>query len=330
MDLLTFSETRLQRAVHRLLADPGRWWEATDGTRLQIVAAGRLNVHEGPDLLDVAVLFDGVILIGSAEFHTRSSDWSRHGHSSDPRYGSVLLHVVLQDDAPPVNEARWTLVLAADDVAAADRIRLRERRTVDIAVEELQHFALLRLLRQTADAAATIRRLGKEAAITAIAREWAARIMTKRRRPHDELDLGIIAKHLPEAPLGRVVLHFSEADPNQLFPLLERAERARIAGEGAGTRRELLTNVILPLLCAVATPEQRVVLFQWYWSVRAAHGYGHLRRRFPSQAQDHVWQQQGMLEYLRHHGNRVSTCADAIREYGLDPTLQFLRAEPPP
>lgn len=330
MNVLDLPEIRLQRAVQHLLSDPTQWWEAVDGTRLQVVAAGRHNVHEGPDLLDMAVLHDGTILIGHAEFHVRASEWSHHGHSGDPRYGSLLLHLVLENDAPPVEEARWTLVMPHDLVADADRSRLRRQQRIDIAVDELQHFALLRLLRQTADASATIRRLGKEAAITAMAREWAARMMAKRRRPHDELDLGIVAKHLPEAPLGRVVLHFSEADPEQLFPLLERAEKARIAGEGAGTRRELLTNVILPMLCAAAIPPQRVVLFQWYWSVRAVQTYGHLRRRFPEQAQDHVWQQQGMLEYIRHHGDRVATCADAIRSYGLDPTLQFLRAESQP
>lgn len=51
-----------------------------------------------------------------------------------------------------------------------------------------------------------------------------------------------------------------------------------------------------------------------------------MNRRFAGQPQDYVWEQQGMLEYLRHHGRRVSTCGEAIRAYGVSGALEFLRA----
>jgi len=327
MKVMQLPERSLLRCAHAVLADPVREWVTTDGTLLQVVAAGRINVHEGPDLHDVAVLHGGEILIGDAEFHARSSDWHRHHHASDPRYRSLLLHVVLDEDDALVQAARWTLVIPADDIATAWAQLRRKRLQPDVAVEELQHFAVLRLLRQTADAAAHLRRLGREQALAAMAAQWAERYERKRRRPSEQIDPRTLAVALPGSALGSVVLHFSQADPAQILAMLDRAERVRIAGEGAALRREVLTNVILPLLCAVATPEQRVVLFQWYWTTRAVHPYGVLRRRFPEQSQDQVWQQQGLLEFLREHGQRASTCGEAIRRYGLDPAVEFLRAE---
>lgn len=327
MNIMQLPERSLLRCAHRILADPSRDWVATDGTVLQVVAAGRINVHEGPDLYDVAVLHAGEILIGDAEFHVRSSDWHRHAHASDPRYRSLLLHVVLEEDDAMVRAARWTVVVSVDEVAAVWKRLRQQRLQPDVAVEELQHFAVLRLLRQTADAAAHVRRLGREQALAAMAAAWAERYERKRRRPSDQIDPKVLAGALPESALGNVVLHFSQADPGQILAMLDRAERVRIANEGAALRREVLTNVILPVLCAIATPPQRVVLFQWYWSTRAVHPYGMLRRRFPEQAQDQVWQQQGMLEFLREHGQRTTTCGEVIRRYGLESTVQFLRAE---
>ena len=122
------SERALQRAVHAVLADPGRRWECVNGDMIQVVAAGIVNVHDGPDLRDVAVLHNGVIHVGNAEVHIRASDWLRHAHDGDSRYGSLLLHIV-QDDDVSLDVARWTLVVQQDDVTQG-LTRIAERRGV--------------------------------------------------------------------------------------------------------------------------------------------------------------------------------------------------------
>ena len=72
---------------------------AVGGKPLQIVYPGRLNTEDGPDFRGaIAVLGDGRLLQGDVELHLRSSDWQAHGHHRDPRYNSVRLHVVMDDD----------------------------------------------------------------------------------------------------------------------------------------------------------------------------------------------------------------------------------------
>jgi hypothetical protein len=325
-----FSERALQRGVHAVIADPARIWTCSNGDRIQIVAAGLLNVHEGPDFLDAAVLHNGHVHVGDIEFHAVESDWDRHHHGSDPRYASTLIHIVLFRE--PVGRglqreaARWTLVLDEREVVSATRRTYRRSTPTAVAVEELQHFALLRLLRQTAEADSLRSRLGLKGAVTALTDDYLARLLRKRRRPRSDADLRLIRDRITESALGLFVHRVNEVSADQLLTHLDRCERLPIAVEGRGLRREIMVNAILPILCVEATDKLRIVLLQWYWSARSIHVYGLLHRRFPEQRQDYVWQQQGMLEFLRQHGRRTSTCGEAIRSYGVHRTIRFLTA----
>ena len=70
----------------------------TRGHRLFIIHPGYLNRDAGPDFLHAKVTIDGTLWAGHIELHLRSSDWDLHGHSSDPAYSNVVLHVVLEHD----------------------------------------------------------------------------------------------------------------------------------------------------------------------------------------------------------------------------------------
>ncbi|MDE6118851.1 MAG: DUF2851 family protein, partial [Muribaculaceae bacterium] len=81
---------------HRLI-DPGAL-VTSDGRSVQIIDPGLLNPNAGPDFFNAKVKIGGRLWCGNVEVHVRASDWARHGHSSDPAYDSVILHVVQHDD----------------------------------------------------------------------------------------------------------------------------------------------------------------------------------------------------------------------------------------
>jgi hypothetical protein len=74
--------------------------KTTSGSLLTILSRGQYNTNAGPDFLHGAVEIDGKIWHGHIEIHIKSSDWWQHGHQHDPVYQGVVLHVVLEDDAP--------------------------------------------------------------------------------------------------------------------------------------------------------------------------------------------------------------------------------------
>lgn len=71
------------------------------GERFRLIFEGRRGGGAGPDFRD-AVLerADGTRLRGDVELHLRAADWVAHGHASDPRYNTVVLHVVLAASGP--------------------------------------------------------------------------------------------------------------------------------------------------------------------------------------------------------------------------------------
>jgi hypothetical protein len=70
----------------------------TAGEALRIHKTGFRNRNSGPDFLQGLIQIDEVQLAGNIELHLRSSEWNRHGHSSDKAYDNVILHVVYEHD----------------------------------------------------------------------------------------------------------------------------------------------------------------------------------------------------------------------------------------
>lgn len=91
----------MERLLHftwqKRLYPPGQL-HTTDGRPIEIINPGVHNTDAGPDFFGAVVRLDGMEMAGNVELHTRSSDWYRHGHDRDPRYGNIVLHVVEEPD----------------------------------------------------------------------------------------------------------------------------------------------------------------------------------------------------------------------------------------
>lgn len=68
------------------------------GKELVILSRGSWNLESGPDFQNAKISLNGKIITGDIEIHVRTSDWKAHGHSKDPAFANVILHVVEQHD----------------------------------------------------------------------------------------------------------------------------------------------------------------------------------------------------------------------------------------
>ena len=69
-----------------------------DGQAVEIIFSGIHNHNQGPDFLDARIRIANSLWAGAVELHVYSSEWEQHGHSDDPNYQQVILHVVWEHD----------------------------------------------------------------------------------------------------------------------------------------------------------------------------------------------------------------------------------------
>ena len=73
--------------------------QTVDNKNIRIINSGFWNRDAGPDFKQAIIEIDGVTWAGDVEIHIKSSDWYKHHHENDPKYNSVILHVVYEYDA---------------------------------------------------------------------------------------------------------------------------------------------------------------------------------------------------------------------------------------
>ncbi len=71
----------------------------SDGEVVTVQQPGWLNEDAGPDFSNARIRIGQTTWAGNIELHVNASDWYNHGHDSDDAYESVILHVVVNNDA---------------------------------------------------------------------------------------------------------------------------------------------------------------------------------------------------------------------------------------
>lgn len=95
-----------------------------DGRSFKIHSPGFYNAHNaGPDFSESRIEIDGIVWVGPVEIHVRASDWLRHNHHNDRAYDNVILHVVLEDDKPVLQEGVLIPVLELYSVIDMEHYR---------------------------------------------------------------------------------------------------------------------------------------------------------------------------------------------------------------
>ncbi len=70
-----------------------------NGIPLRILQPGQHNLNQGPDFTNGRIELEKLQFAGTIELHVRTSDWNAHGHTGDPHYKNVILHVVWEHNA---------------------------------------------------------------------------------------------------------------------------------------------------------------------------------------------------------------------------------------
>ncbi|MFH1052113.1 MAG: DUF2851 family protein [bacterium] len=320
-----FHEIELQRAVHLLLSDPSVTRETLSGKRLQILSPGRINVYSGPDFRDSAILINGDIIIGDSEFHKKASDWFNHSHDTNPEYNSVILHIVLENDLKKQMPFETLIVSKVELMAKLSKVSETPLPDVD-SLNDLQDYALIRLLKKTVDAKKVIDFSELGDAVRIITSRFMDRYNKRKHRPvYKDTELKEIIVNMNDTGIYGFLDLIQQQKPIPVLDLMPKLMKGKIASEGQNLRQEIILNCILPLALCLADEETRILLFHWYWSTPALNVYGVLTRRFKNLPQNFIWQQQGMLEYLKEYGNKRSVVSDAVRDYGFAEILNFYR-----
>lgn len=325
-------ERELQIHIQKLMSDPAVIFKTISGKRLQILSPGRLNVHPGPDFLDVALLLDGMVVVGDAEFHKKSSLWAAHNHAADERYRAVVLHIFLEKDSF-ADEKFEELLISGSEALNQYKISesdISENRDIN-SIDELQQYALIRLLRKTCDAQKILRTKSVTQAFVDLISEFLNRYYNRRKRPvYSQSRLESFVKSIPSSLAESFLLQLKDNINISVPDTMQLLLKTKLTDEGSHLRREIVLNCVLPLALCLADEESRINLFLWYWSTPSLSKYGALARRFEQFPQNFLWQQQGMLEFMREHGRKPMVVAETLRDYGFAEILSFYRVGCPP
>ncbi|WP_394751215.1 DUF2851 family protein [Spongiimicrobium salis] len=70
----------------------------SSGEKLMVLRPGLHNHLSGPDFFNAQVVIGTQEWAGNIEMHVKASDWYVHGHEKDPKYNTVILHIVWEND----------------------------------------------------------------------------------------------------------------------------------------------------------------------------------------------------------------------------------------
>jgi len=314
------NEKQLQIKLREYLSNPGKILSNQAGENFQILSIGRLNVHEGPDFVDIAILKEGMIYVGDAEYDIKCSYWKEHGHHKDPNFENVILHIISERDTEEFEQFDTLLIEKNKIINIEDK---KEKQIDKQSLEDLQQYALIRILRKASIAKRYLNQSDLRQAEINMLKDFFERYFSRRRRPiYKKEDTDIYINKIINSEILKFIESIRTIESFNIINNLEVLLKTNIFDEGEHFRREIILNAVFPLAICIANSSQRSELFIWFWSTKSLNPYGKLLRRFPELPQNYLWQQQGMLELINEIGNKDKV-AEVKKEYGFATILDF-------
>lgn len=308
MNITALSELQLQYLVRLILSDSSKIWYDINNIPLQIISIGEWNLQAGPDYKDIAVLAEGRLHVGNGEFHRKSSDWLHHGHTNNSNFDNLLLHIIINQDKP-VLCSRYTILITPEELQNARDREYRARAElhgaqnstgeIQSALDLMREHAIRRLNTTIAVSSKLLERQSIAQVFLLLLENFLQKQQSKSRRPGGLPMLAVLRKQPFLERLYEAVGEIRESSTAlECITVLNDFLHIPIQQEGAGSRLEMVTNCLLPVICAKTGYNIRSYLLEWYFSLRTINKYAELQRRFPHIPQQFVWQQQGLKQYL--------------------------------
>lgn len=191
----------------------------TDGEPVSVIYPGLLNKDSGPDFLHARLRIGNTLWVGNVELHVKSSDWDKHGHSSDPNYENVILHVVYQSDMDlnlAVPELEMMPFLDQHSLLQAEDWQ-KSLDPIPCSSQLKTHPEYLNIL-------------------------WKERLLIERLEQKSERILEIVERHLGdwEASFFEIIAHYFGLKVNTLpFEMLARSIPLKLIRKYANNREEM-------------------------------------------------------------------------------------------
>jgi hypothetical protein len=268
----------------------------------------------------MALLVPSGIIIADGEFHRKSSEWVKHGHHMDKRYSGVYLHIVLEIDDPAEYTPETLLVDFRQMSTSEDNDIVNK--SVDMnSAEDLQVYALNRLLRRSAELKKMMLAYQHtDKALLHYLQAFLYRLSgLSRRRP--AISSAPVLDWFYQTPL---ISHFIQNGASDFSAFATQFMGLQLPGLGMHMRVEILVNCLMPYALYCNQEADRISVLSWYWNAKSMVIYGFMKRRYPLLPQDYIWQQQGILEFIRECENGGHLCSEALELYGVGTMLDFI------
>lgn len=332
------NEIDFQYAFKRYVMDTNPTLATTQGKKVVFLSIGEHNHSAGPDFFSACAKVNDILYVGDVELHKKSSDWNLHQHSKNPEYENVFLHIVFECDKPyPLN----CDILEIDKKLLSKYLtpQLEWKNTIEIS-DELQYFALVRLLRRVTDAYNLVHDFSIQDSFNIIVSNYIDRYLSIKKRPtRNNLSRELLIENLKKSKFYKLFEYLFSC--NFIYYDTVKTDTLNITTKlTACFKEEILTpqlqqevfvNALLPLYFLKSNIKQKQELLHWYWNAKSIATYGILKRKYPLHSQKYIFVQQALLEQHKEYNDYQNyKTRDLLNNYDLPVVFTYNELDKPP